>query len=118
MAYFRCDTSKITAEQLAAISGIQGLFEEQCQKCIVISLDPMTFDVQSASLTEMMRERLLRARVGHAIEGYVGKFEGNSLVIQKAKADKPIVRRRKRASKGDSDIQPGAGQEVAKSSAA
>lgn len=103
MPFFKCDTTKITTQQLAAISAAESLFLEQNMALTVTSLDPITVNLK-ATLNETMIKRLFVDRVPIAIQGYIGKAEGGNLVIQKAETDKPTPKRGRRASKSDSNI--------------
>jgi len=102
--YFKCDIEKITVDQLAICIGVETLYREQSMPCALLSLDPMTFDIKP-HFSERMRERLLRDRVCLVLEGYEASIEeGNRLVVSSKKADKPVKRRAKRGSQGNTDL--------------
>ena len=94
--YFKCDTSAITAPQLAAISAISTLFEEQNMKAVVLSLDPIMFETK-AQLSGSMLKRLIVDRVPLVAFGHTGVMMENNLVISNENAQS-APRSRKRAS--------------------
>lgn len=102
MAYFKCDTAKITTEQLVAVNAVQTLFHEQSMACIVSSVEPLSFDMKT-NITPTMKERLFANRVPVALLGWTGKVEGNILVVEKTEACKP-VKKRGRKPKSDTDL--------------
>jgi len=94
--YFKCDTSAITAPQLAAITAIATLFEEQNMKAVVLSIDPIMFETK-AQLSGSMLKRLVIDRIPLVVPGYAGSMMENTLVISNENAQ-PAQRSRKRAS--------------------
>lgn len=86
--YFKCDYSKITAEQLATCVAVSSLFQEQSMSAVVSSIKPITFEIKN-SLPKVMQERLLRDRIKHVAQGYTGVLGEHSIVIQKEKTAKP-----------------------------
>lgn len=105
--YFKTDISGITTEQLAVISAVETLFQEQSMTCTVTSLDPISFELKP-QLSELMRKRLIVDRVGVAAPNYTALVRGNELVIQKIAGVDAPKRTRKRADKGDTDLRESA----------
>ena len=95
--YFKCDISKINAAKLAEVLAIDTLYSEQSMLSIILALEPLTFELKP-QLSATMRERLIAKRVPAVLAGYVGKIEGNTLVIQKEAAAIPTPSKRQRAS--------------------
>ena len=102
--YFKCDITKITAEQLAACTAISTLYSEQSMPSVVVSLDPITFELKP-HLSATMRERLIVNRVPVAVLGYQAEIKGNELVVSKAEAAKPRRKSRKGTDTSNTDIQ-------------
>lgn len=80
--------------------------------CVVLSLEPLTFELKP-SLPAMMRERLVVNRVPVVCKDYKAVMEGNTLVVSSESAAEPIKRRKRRASKSNTDIQQGEEASVA-----
>lgn len=83
---FRCNTNKISVQQLTLACAIESLFNKQAMDCIISHLDPMTFEIKN-TINETVAKRLLVDRVPLTIQGYVGEIEGGKLVVSK-KAEK------------------------------
>ncbi len=80
--YFKCKTGKIGVQQLTCITAVESLYREQSMKCIVLNLDPLTFELKQ-SVTPQQADRLFANRIPQVIMGFTGKVEGGKLVIQK-----------------------------------
>lgn len=109
---FKCDFSKITLDQMAAINAVQTLFHQQGQECVVSSLKPITMEIKG-NLTETQIERLLQKRVPYVACGWIGEVEEDTLVIQKAEKKVPAKRGRKPRDQGNRDIQQSPRAEMA-----
>lgn len=96
--YFKCETTDITAPQMAAVNAIDNLYRDQNMVCTVVSLAPLTFDLKP-QLSPQMRKRLILDRIPNVLPGYVAATtQDNTLVISPIEGADASKRTRKRAS--------------------
>jgi hypothetical protein len=110
----KCDISGITPEQAVLCLAIESIYDQQSltRTCELLSLNPLTFAMKT-NLSKIQQQRLFADMVANVIDGYTGSIQDDKLVVSPNTDAKPVVTKRGRPRKGDSDLSAGELQEVA-----
>lgn len=80
--YWKCKTGKLGVQQLALACAVESLFRKQSMDCVIVWLDPMTFELKN-NIPETVAKRLLADNVSKVMSDYIGEIKDGKLVVSK-----------------------------------